>query len=406
MTLPFALPNIGLTSPLFTSAGSSSNRISTGSDTVSDESARPLTPPRTLGTGQKAESPHRIPDFDFESHGGKSFDMDTAMESEATPTEDFGPALAPLQTKSSIDPLRIVKRSSQFGLDQTSIASKTAGLPGSRSDDSLGTANGGSLNGQVRQRISKDMIRARMEERKASKPSESESGSESDEDLPLNIAPVRTALSEKALPARPTPEETQPRPQLRARTQTRSAQDILAQAGTDGLPEEPKSALDQLVLDFNGINVLAKPERPQSLVVRHVSSESILTTGPARSGLPTVTSSTLQPICEMSSIDMSLEADTILAVPSDPSARPRRRRSMSTGDARPQHDRVSRLRISRHDFLRLISLQTQNANSRMSILSTLDDLDFKDNHSMLAAFEKDVQHITADVRSRACCFTR
>jgi hypothetical protein len=35
----------------------------------------------------------------------------------------------------------------------------------------------------------------------------------------------------------------------------------------------------------------------------------------------------------------------------------------------------------------------------MSILSTLDDFDFKDNQSMLAAFEKDVKHITADVRA-------
>lgn len=33
----------------------------------------------------------------------------------------------------------------------------------------------------------------------------------------------------------------------------------------------------------------------------------------------------------------------------------------------------------------------------MSIISTLDDLDFKDNQSMLAAFEQDVKHITADV---------
>lgn len=33
----------------------------------------------------------------------------------------------------------------------------------------------------------------------------------------------------------------------------------------------------------------------------------------------------------------------------------------------------------------------------MSIMSTLDDLDFKDNQSMLAAFEQDVKHITADV---------
>jgi len=346
VTLPFALPNIGLTSPLFTSGGSSDPRSSTDSDR-----ARPLTPPRSLGTGQKAESPHRIPDFDFESHGGKSFDMDTAMEPEVARTEDFGPALAPLRTKSSVDPLRIVKRSSQFGLDQSSVASRVTGLPGSRSDESLGTANGGSLNGQIRQRISKDMIRARMEERKANKPSESESGSDSDEDLlRTSIGSVRAAPSEKALP--PCPTSTVSRPQLKARTQTRSAQDILAQAGTDGLPEEPKSALDQLVLDFNGMNASTKPERPQSLVVRHVSSESILTTGPARSGLPTVTSSTLQPICEMSSIDMSLEADTVLANPSDPSVKPRRRRSMSTGDARPQHDRVSRL-PTLHDFPRL-----------------------------------------------------
>jgi len=42
----------------------------------------------------------------------------------------------------------------------------------------------------------------------------------------------------------------------------------------------------------------------------------------------------------------------------------------------------------------------------MSILSTLDDFDFKDNQSMLAAFEKDVKHITADVRTRASCVRR
>jgi hypothetical protein len=40
----------------------------------------------------------------------------------------------------------------------------------------------------------------------------------------------------------------------------------------------------------------------------------------------------------------------------------------------------------------------------MSVLSTLDVLDFKDNGSMLAAFENDVKHITADVSrcTRSC----
>jgi hypothetical protein len=134
------------------------------------------------------------------------------------------------------------------------------------------------------------------------------------------------------------------RPQLRARAQTKSAQDILAQADKDGMPEEPKSALDQLVFDCNGLPSGSSSQRPQSLVVRHVSSESVLTTGPARSGLPTASSSTLQPISEMSSMDMSVDDSVVLApVSDDPSARPRRRRSMSTGDARPKPDRVSHI---------------------------------------------------------------
>jgi hypothetical protein len=268
--------------------------------------------------------------------------MDTGIDIKVSPIEDFSP-VPPLQTKSSIDPLRIVKRSSQFGLDQSSLSSRTTGMSASGSNDNLGSINGGSLNGQVRQRISKDMIRARMEERKAVRTSVSESGSDSEDNLPLNIAPFKSMLAEKALPPPPSSQEIPSRPQLRARTQTRSAQDILAQAGVKGMPEEPKSALDQLVFDFKGTDISTKAERPQSLIVRHVSSESVLTTGPARSGLPTASSSTLLPISEITTVDMSTENDVVLAPAiDDESARPRRRRSMSTGDARPRPDRVRR----------------------------------------------------------------
>ena len=326
-----------MNSPLFPSGQPRGERRSTESEAMSEATVRPLTPPPAFVKVDKAESPHRIPDFDFETDLGKSFEMDTEMDSGMATVEDFGP-LPPLQPKLSLDPLRIVKRSSQFGLDQS--------VNGSRSDSALSKQStdpaSGSLNGQVRQRISKDMIRARMEERKATQTSLSESGSDSEDDLPPNIAKRASVLLEKALPLPPSSEAPLARPQLRARTQTRSAQDILAQADKDGMPEEPKSALDQLVFDFNGLPSGSQTQRPQSLVVRHVSSESVLTTGPARSGLPTASSSTLQPISEMSSLDMSAD-DSVVLAPAivDESARPRRRRSMSTGDARPKPDRVS-----------------------------------------------------------------
>lgn len=335
VTLPFSLPNIGMTSPLFSTEAQVARR-STESEAVSEATARPLTPPPTLNKIQKAESPHRIPDFDLETDFGKSFEMDTEMDSGTTTVEDFAP-LPPLQPRLSLDPLRIVKRSSQFGLDGS--------INGSRSDGALNRQStdpaSGSLNGGIRQRISKDMIRARMEERKATQTSLSESGSDSEEDLAIEAAGRLSIQLEKALPLPPRFDAPLARPQLRARTQTRSAQDILEQADKDGMPEEPKSALDQLVHDFNGLPSSSQSQRPQSLVVRHVSSESVLTTGPAPSGLPTVSSSTLQPISEMSSLDMTMDDSVVLAPAAvDESARPRRRRSLSTGDARPKPERV------------------------------------------------------------------
>jgi serine/arginine repetitive matrix protein 2 len=301
---------------------------------------RPLTPPpATFAKEKKAESPHRIPDFDFESKLGKSFDMDVDMEN----SNDSLPQS--MMRTSSTEPLRIIKRASTNALNTIPSPSKGEfGLLSKSSSDALSTLGGGSTTGRIRQRISKDMIRAKMEERKAIQSlARTNSDSETEEDTLIETNSKFMNRNDKALPAHP--QDSGVRPQLRPRAQTRSAQDILEQVAREGTLVEPKSALDQLVSGFSDDASSSTP-RPQSLIVRHVSSESVLTTQPARTGLPTVASSSLHPISEMATTDSAMTNDVTLApVVTTMANRPRRRRSMSTGDARPQHSRAVSVRM-------------------------------------------------------------
>ncbi len=119
---------------------------------------------------------------------------------------------------------------------------------------------------KVRQRISKDMIRQKMEERKQQQ-EQPASQIEPSHSISIMEVPVdsQTSSLEKGLP--PTPSEAAwmaslfnkaeddsvsntPRPTLAPRTQSRSAEDVLRKAAEEGTMHAPKSALDRLVADL------------------------------------------------------------------------------------------------------------------------------------------------------------
>lgn len=222
--------------------------------------------------------------------------------------------------KSSTDPLRIVKRPSTFSLDSAESTTRT--------ESNGHVASSGSITGQVRQRISKDMIRARMEERRAVHSVPPADVTES----PTEFAFRQFASGERNLPPPPSADDVQinvntRRPPLSG-TQGRSAQDVLAESTKDGVLQAPKSALDQLASGLFG-TVPPNGVDTDKAVVRPFASTNVST--PTKSQTPRAASSSARPIPDTD--------DMVLNVPTE---KPRRKRSMSTGDARPPRKNVRR----------------------------------------------------------------
>ncbi|ODN96274.1 hypothetical protein I350_08283 [Cryptococcus amylolentus CBS 6273] len=320
------LPSIDKTSPFFqaTSAfdqapapasesGSESASEPVSSRPTSPESGLqmtedpPLTPPRRMGESTEAESPHRLPDFDF---GLGSIDFGTVgstkkvVEPKIIREEEAKPvaAVAKPEEKEKVQekkkaPLGIPQTMSTTSLNRHSMPASPASPTShaSTSPRQPKTTHDSTTN-RIRQRISREMIRETIQQRLADgslsrRPVSMGSGAEldalakgmektsisdfgvegnKDKDLPApppespalpstpnKVRPKSEILSRMRTPSTPqsaskqtttsnpgTP-TTVERPQMRQRSQTQSAQEVFKQSEESGA--EAKSALDKIV---------------------------------------------------------------------------------------------------------------------------------------------------------------
>jgi serine/arginine repetitive matrix protein 2 len=259
---------------------------------------RPLTPPPNLAQRQntKQDSPHHIPDFDFEDISLHAIDPTPAPV-----------VTSPIRTHKSVDS-KLSESASRLSASSSfkSTSSLQNGLGGSEFG-SVPMGGNGSTTTRVRQRISREMVRETIQQRiadgslsrkgsiitpavvpavapasvpvvfssyttNADKRSSSTSTSTlvdpkrmSSSSMKLNdkrISSTSTSLGiDKALPPPPaeaflmrkavttdaTVRIAEERPSMRPRSQTQSAHDVLKQNEKDGVIGEPQSALDRLI---------------------------------------------------------------------------------------------------------------------------------------------------------------
>lgn len=410
LSLPFSLPVLAnTTSPLFAGNGFKAASES-GSEDSADrdmydqeepERERSLTPPPVkIFERQQPSSPHRIPEFDFESPATKRNRELSIMEEEDPTTDAFRLVEDALPKLNLGRPISAPK-------DKTDVHSRLTGLFGERKDalpvstttssnESFGTSgltHPPSLNSRVRQRISKDVIRAQLEE-KRSMTNLANSRPIAAEDDDVFLSPARKTSGEskdnKALPPPPSEAirlnklEVSTRPVLRARQDTMSAEEVLQTVS------EPRSALEQLVSDFKFTEFdeyaqasSSPPKTRDSFrlqqaagvhVVRHATSENVLGNKVRSSQRLAQSSSGLALIKEASTSDMAIRDSDDITLGQDllnAGSRPKRRRSMSTGDA----------------SARGTPSASASADNRMSLLDTFR---FEDSSSILTAFEKEI----------------
>ncbi len=260
LALPFSLPSIGHSSPLFASSAFVPSSSESEQSDLREE--RPQTPPKVADTAPQIVSPTRIPDFDFETDQNHSFgdissDLSTSqafkMVEDALPP--MSPPVGPAQRSIFPSPVK--------------GASPPVSRPSSGESQITST---GSTTGRIRQRISRDMIRQKLEVRKAQ--SESRTGDSVQASITsgipgdLSIIEKNLISGEKALPAPPTewisttankrsasPAADKERPKMAPREQSKSAQEVLQQAQRDGNMHDPKSALDRLVSNFSSASM-------------------------------------------------------------------------------------------------------------------------------------------------------
>lgn len=353
-----------------------------------DEREQSLTPPPTNVFGrQQPSSPHRIPEFDFESRSTRH-NRQRQVSDEEDPTSEAFKLVEEALPKLSLE--------GAGAGDKNDVKSRLSGLFGERkenlhssdssSSDSLNNhdrAQTSSVNSRVRPRISKDVIRARLEEKRSmnslvnSKPVPGQ-----DDDVFLSPARKTGAqdtdgstLQNKWLGNVDSPI----RPGLRARQDTMSAEEVL-----QSVPE-PKSALEQLVCNFTFTEFdefaqasSSSPERESFKlqqaagphIVRHATSENVLGNKVRSSQRLALSPSGLEQIEEASTHDVVANEDVTLGQELNAGGRPKRRRSMSTGDARVR-----------------APLAGTTMDNRMSLLDTFK---FEDSTSILSAFEKEL----------------
>ncbi|KAJ9095988.1 hypothetical protein QFC21_005351 [Naganishia friedmannii] len=410
LSLPFSLPALAnTTSPLFVdngfkAASESGSEDSADRDMYNEEEPErehSLTPPPvTIFDRQQPPSPHRIPEFDFESPATKRNNELKIMDEEDPITEAYKLVEAAL-------PKLNLGRPVSAGGDKTDVQSRLTGLFGERNESALvcstpssnetldtsGSAQTPSVNSRVRQRISKDVIRAQLEEKRSMTNLANSRPIVADDD-DVFLSPARKTSREskdnKALPLPPAEAvwlgklENSARPGLRARQDTMSAEQVLQNVS------EPKSALEQLVSDFKFTEfdeyaqASSSPLKPHDSfklqqaagvhVVRHATSENVLGNkvrssqrlAQSSSGLALIEEASTSDITVRDSDDITLGQDLLNA-----GSRPKRRRSMSAGDA----------------SARGTPSASGSVDNRMSLLNTFR---FEDSTSILTAFEKEL----------------
>ncbi|KAJ9121540.1 hypothetical protein QFC22_002158 [Naganishia vaughanmartiniae] len=409
LSLPFSLPALASsTSPLFAgdnfkAASESGSEDSADRDMYDQEEPErelSLTPPPVqIFDRQQPPSPHRIPEFDFESPATQRNRESNIMDEDDPTTEAFK------LVEDALPKLNLGDQTSAAG-DKTDVQSRLTGLFGERKDvapastisssnESLGASatQTCSVNSRVRQRISKDVIRAQLEEKRSmTNLATSRPIAADDDDVFLSPArkTSRESKDNKALPPPPAESiwlgklESSARPGLRARQDTMSAEEVL-----QNVPE-PKSALEQLVSDFKFTEfdqyaqASSSPPKtrdsfklqqaPGVHVVRHATSENVLGNkvrssqrlAQSSSGLALIEEASTSDVAVSHSDDITLGQDLLNA-----GSRPKRRRSMSTGDA----------------STRGTSSASASVDNRMSLLDTFR---FEDSTSILTAFEKEL----------------
>lgn len=256
---PAALPFIGAISPFFTSSESF---------TEAPAIPEPKTPPSLPKPTD--DSPHRIPDFEFEQ---------LSLQSVVTPTQAVNQKVtSPIRdsfqsTSTNSNRLSGLSENSNrlsgfsegsnrlsgisesvsnrfSGISEsTSFKSSSTGLSASSSNgDSTGKAAG-----KVRQRISREMIKETIQQRLADgslsrKPvGVSPTGVDKDLPPPPGSLPMTKAHTTDATSAEERGKMTEERPQMRPRSQTQSAHEVAKLNAIQGSLGNPQSALDRLM---------------------------------------------------------------------------------------------------------------------------------------------------------------
>jgi serine/arginine repetitive matrix protein 2 len=462
LSVPFSLPFIGKTSPLFNPGAGTfdetpalpsaeplpmmSSRSPPSPEVINYvEVARsvspepPLTPPRILQQATKEDSPHHIPDFNFEPI---SLDSPTIARAIATPLPSTPTRVVP----TVMSPLRS-SRSSELVENGTLASSSSLSALASPAETS------GSTNTKVRQRISREMIRKTLEQRKAdgslSKRTSRQIMSLDELEVTREMssaldnpppppakdfisAPMRKAATTDGTTAVLHGSSTS-RPQMRPRSQTQTAHDMLIESERKGELDEPKSALDRLMRG----EVEGAGDLPVEGVARHdwlkagpsandldiSDSEGESTSAPAKSPAPL-----LAPAAEikpMRSVSPTTVASDLMAPPQVPektrvpsdgpaareaaivarrkekggrdvssSSRISRRRSLSTGDA--EKTEPVRFRAQCRD--KSSQLQTKQyrhsvaVDRRLTLGPAVDDA-----ASFVESFREDTENIGSDV---------
>lgn len=253
-------------------AGSVSGSSTDGTD--HEEVERPLTPP-PVRREPKADSPHRIPSFEFEEISLQTVEQPAFRTARvASPVKATTSNASQISTSTTKSEANVPLRPST-STSTGSVASPTKTDFGSKPQDNSSE----STTTQVRQRISREMIRETINQRLAdgsisrrgSTPALMGVSSHYADLAPAPPRPISMAFpprqAEKSLPLPPieksTPmvkantdapkSTTEERPSLRPRSQTRSAHELLKATSKDGLILEPKSGLDMLIANPDAI---------------------------------------------------------------------------------------------------------------------------------------------------------
>ncbi|ORX34827.1 hypothetical protein BD324DRAFT_635198 [Kockovaella imperatae] len=270
----YALPFINLTSPFFKQTPTVLVH-ETSSDSASDND-RPLTPPPSHTSREvKAESPHRLPSFEFEEISLQTVDTLETRTAKVQRSPTKSSTSAPMKVSTSIE--STTSESTTISTTSQSVSSSAGGARMSASasrDSDFGLQRTASPQPQdststrVRQRISREMIRDTINQRIADGSLTRRSSQYATESYGYQDfgrvdsssgSSQRTPLADvKAVPmVKSHTTDAAPRKvsgirdvSTRPRSQTQSAHEVLKAAEKDGLIGEPRSALDKLI-DIN-----------------------------------------------------------------------------------------------------------------------------------------------------------